>query len=87
MWELVQAAEESFDYVIFDGPAVLANNDVLILSEVADSTVLVIDSELTDKRQANEALSKLERNSSSVQGVVLNRTKSDSERYFEKAVS
>ena len=87
MWELVQLTGEAFDYVIFDGPAVLANNDVLILSEISDQAVLVIDSELTDKRQARDALEKLERNNSKVRGIVLNRTKGDSEQLYSEATS
>ena len=74
MWELVSFASKAFDYVIFDGPPVLANNDVLILSEIADSALLVVDSQLSDKRQAREAIQKLERNDCTLKGVIMNRS-------------
>ncbi len=61
MWELSQLVSTAFDFVIYDGPAVLDNNESLILSKISDATVMVVDSENTDKSASRDALEKLKR--------------------------
>ncbi len=61
MWELSKLVSTAFDFVIYDGPAVLDNNESLILTKISDATVMVVDSENTDKSTSRDALEKLKR--------------------------
>jgi len=74
MWELANLVSTAFDFVIYDGPAVLEGNDSLILSDIADASVMVVDTENTDKRVSKEALEKLRRAEVEFSGIVLNNS-------------
>jgi capsular exopolysaccharide synthesis family protein len=73
MGELLQWADERFDVVVVDTPAVLPVADTTIFANLARAVVLVIDSVRTKSGEARAALSRLSHVRGNVVGVVLNR--------------
>jgi polysaccharide biosynthesis transport protein len=56
---LVESAKQNFDIVILDGPPVLNMADAIIMSQIADKTLIVTSSENATERLVNSTLKKL----------------------------
>ena len=72
MREMLSGLRTSFDHIIVDTPPVLNVTDAVLLSALADSTLLVIRSGMTGKaalRRVHEVLSHV---GARIMGVVLN---------------
>lgn len=70
--ELISNASNMFDYVIIDSPPILAVTDALILSEKAGATLVVARYDITNIKELNVSLERLNRNNANVLGVVFN---------------
>lgn len=77
MEAFLEEVKESFDYVIFDSPPVLAVSDALILSSKVDAVFLVIKDGYTDRRACLRAKDMLEKASAKVAGAILNQVSVD----------
>ena len=71
--ELLNQVRADFDIVIIDSPPVLVATDVLLLSQLADATVLVVGANRTDVRAFEHTLTTLDDVGSSVTGIIINR--------------
>jgi polysaccharide biosynthesis transport protein len=73
MLDLVALAAEKFDYVILDGPPTLGLADALILANLAQGTVIVVESTVTRRDQLVGALKRLSTAKATILGGVLNK--------------
>ena len=69
--QVVQAAAAVSDMVLLDCPPVLPVTDALVVSRMADATILVAAANRTSKRQLRRALELLNRAGAPVMGTVL----------------
>jgi len=72
MRKVVSSLRESYDYVLFDSPPVLAVTDAAVLSAIADLTVLVVRSGSTRWTSLGRAISLLQNVHVKQLGTVLN---------------
>lgn len=72
MKQLLEFAEENYDFVIIDTPPVLAVTDAKILSQMVDGTIFVVRSGTTEKEDAKKAYELLNDGNAKIIGAVLN---------------
>ena len=72
---VVEAARDSYDYVIIDTAPVLSVSDALWLSTMADGTLFVVRANRTKGADLSRALSSLESTRTPVLGIVFNGVK------------
>ena len=82
MSELLEAAYNEYDMVIFDTPPVLAVTDAQVLANQCDGTVLVVNSGKTEIDGALRAKELLEAAKAKLLGVVLNNRKLKESSYY-----
>jgi Mrp family chromosome partitioning ATPase len=70
MEALLRSAREAFDFVLLDGPPVLAVSDTILMQDLVDGLLLVVRSRLTPREALLDALGRLR--SDKVLGLVLN---------------
>ncbi len=73
MKNLLQVAEENYDYVICDAPPVGVITDAAVLSPLCDGALFVIRQGMANRNQVSGALRKLEAVNAKVLGTVLNQ--------------
>ncbi|RVU83805.1 polysaccharide biosynthesis tyrosine autokinase [Leucothrix sargassi] len=73
MQALLDAASEEFDHIIIDGPPVIGLADALVLSNLADATILSVQAGKTRKASLIATLKRLERTSGNIIGTLLSR--------------
>jgi len=69
--DLIKKLRNEYDYVILDCPPVLQVTDSLIISEVADTTLFVINQRNIKKTEAKEAIRLLKEAKANISGIVL----------------
>jgi len=72
MKDLVEEIGQVFDVILLDTPPVLAVSDTVLISSIADSTVLVIRSGRTRRKPFLAAVQELRKARAKIIGVVLN---------------
>jgi protein-tyrosine kinase len=82
MDEMLSAAMELYDYVIFDTPPVLAVTDAQILANKCDGTILVVNSGKTAIEPALKSKELLLNSNAKVLGVVLNQKNAQDSQYY-----
>mgnify|MGYP001467384404 CR=1 FL=1 len=70
--EFKRAAEDQYDYVIFDLPPVLNVTDANLIAAQVAATFLVVRSELSTQHEVTQAIQRLERDQIKTTGVVFN---------------
>jgi capsular exopolysaccharide synthesis family protein len=70
MVNVLQALRQRYDVVVLDVPAVLVSSDGLLLTDLADGTLLVVRSGVTPSYLVNRAIAQLDEDK--LRGVVLN---------------
>lgn len=78
---LIEALEESVDFVIFDSPPILSTADALSIAPRVDGVLIVIDSTTTETEAVAEVRSQVEGVGGDVIGAVLNRDRQASRRF------
>lgn len=73
--ELLAYGRENYDLVLVDTPPVLAVADALIVTTNVDGTLLVVDSQSTNRKAALQTKMAIEQVHGRLLGVVLNRVK------------
>lgn len=73
MQDLLEISMDEFDYIIIDGPPVIGLADALVLSNLADATILTIQAGKTRKASLLAALKRMERTSGNIIGTLLSR--------------
>jgi len=79
---LIAQMKESYDYVLFDTPPILAVSDAQIVTRYCDGTLLVVKSNKTEKENIKKAKELLEFTNSNLMGVVLNGVKENKSTYY-----
>lgn len=69
---VVEQAAASYDVVILDSTPVLPVTDAVVVSQLADATVVVVDAQTTDRDDVNETMRRLDQAHAPVLGTVLN---------------
>jgi capsular exopolysaccharide synthesis family protein len=70
MEALLRSARRAFDFVLLDGPPVLAVSDTILMQDLVDGLLLVVRSRITPREAVLDALGRLR--SEKILGVVLN---------------
>ena len=73
MQDLLSVSQNEFDYIIIDGPPVIGLADALVLSNLADATILTVQAGSTKKASLQSTLKRLERTSGNIIGTLLTR--------------
>jgi capsular exopolysaccharide synthesis family protein len=74
MAALVDALRQTYDLVVLDAPALLVNSDSVMLSDLADGTILVVRAGVTPAQTVSRAIEQIDE--SKLRGVVLNGSNS-----------
>jgi capsular exopolysaccharide synthesis family protein len=83
MRSLLDVLRSKYEYVIIDTPPVLSATDAVLLSKLADSTVLVIRAGSTSKAALRRVYAILSHVEASIMGVILNAADtSDPDHYY-----
>lgn len=72
---LIDQARAEYDFVIVNAPPVLGIADALAVARGVEAVILVIDSQTTARREAEQARTELKTTDTPLQGVVLNRVR------------
>jgi non-specific protein-tyrosine kinase len=74
MADLVGEMKHRYDdrILVFDGPDILTNADALVFSRLVDGVVLVVEAEKTPRRDIEQALGRLDKNTKLL-GTIFNR--------------
>jgi len=75
MADLIKLGEQKFDVVIVDSPPVRDISDSIVLSKFVDTTLLTVKINKTEINEMSHALSRLEKVSDNLLGVVATNTK------------
>lgn len=70
MAAIVDAMRQSYDVVILDLPAILANSDAILLTDLADGVICVVRAGITPMALVNRAVEQIEQ--VKLRGVVIN---------------
>lgn len=73
MSQLIERLSNEFDYVIVDGPPLMAVTDSAIVSTIADGTIVVVGTGIVDRDALQRTLADLDRVGGNVVGLVANR--------------
>lgn len=79
--ELIAFARSVYDYIIVDTPPLNLVIDGLLIAKNCDGTVLVVESGLTERAQADKAARQMEYAGIRVLGAVLNKAQVSRGRY------
>jgi len=74
MAALVDALRQTYDLVILDAPALLVNSDAVMLSDLADGTIIVVRAGVTPAPAVARALEQIDE--AKLRGIVLNGSES-----------
>ena len=85
--KMVDAALDSFDYVIFDTPPLSAFVDAAVLSTVADCTLLVVGQNVVRRDELASSHAQLEKAGANLIGAVMNLCKSEKSEYYTEYYS
>jgi len=73
MVELLETAKQQYDHIIIDGPPILGLADALVLSNLAEATIVAVEAGQTRKTILLDGLKRLERANANILGSVLTR--------------
>lgn len=79
---MIDRFREKFDYIVIDCPPLNAVADAVPVSSIADGTVFVTSARDTDKRDAKNALTMLQRSGANVLGCVLTKVDTTNRSYY-----
>ena len=80
--EMINRFREKFDYIVIDCPPLNTVADAVPVSSIADGTVFVTSARDTDKRDAKNALTMLQRSGANVLGCVLTKVDTTTRSYY-----
>ncbi len=81
MKELIKILKNVYDIIIIDAPPCKLVTDSIILSTIADSTILVANSEKTKINDLNEVKKSIQNVGGEIIGVILNKVKATEKTY------
>ena len=78
---MIADLEKIFDLIIFDGPPSLVVTDALILSRLVDSTIIVVEHNVTRKDNLAKVKKDIENVGGKIAGVVINKVPKQGKKY------
>jgi len=78
---MIADLENLFDLIIFDGPPSLVVTDALILSRLVDSTIIVVEHNVTRKDNLAKVKKDIENVGGKIAGVVINKVPKQGKKY------
>jgi len=78
---MIADLEKIFDLIIFDGPPSLIVTDALILSRLVDSTIIVVEHNITKKDNLAKVKKDIENIGGKIAGVVINKVPKQGKKY------
>ena len=81
--ELLEDLKKQFDFIIIDCPPLNAVADAIPIASVVDGTIFVVSAKDTDKREAKQALTMLQRGGAKVLGAVLTKADATVHKYYK----
>lgn len=81
MKEIITTVRENFDVIILDSPPVLPVSDALIISNLADGTIVNVAVGITEKDLFKRTIDSLENVGSNIIGTVVNKASTNDKRY------
>jgi len=78
---MIADLEKIFDLIIFDGPPSLIVTDALILSRLVDSTIIVVEHNITKKDNLAKVKKDIENVGGKIAGVVINKVPKQGKKY------
>ncbi|MFC1849121.1 GumC family protein [candidate division CSSED10-310 bacterium] len=82
MLQLIEKLSVTFDHVIIDSPPLLAVADALIIGKQVESTILIINADITSRETVAKARDRLFSVNVKIQGVVLNNVDTSKNSYY-----
>ena len=83
MMDLLTSVDSQFDYIIIDTPPALSVTDAVLLSKLADSTLLVVRAGVTGKAALRRVYEVLAQVDAHIMGVILNGADfNEPDRYY-----
>ena len=82
MDELITAASEDYDIILFDTPPLLAVTDAAVIGNKCGNTLLICRFDKTSKREIEHARERLTRDGSKITGAVLNGVEKRLSNYY-----
>ncbi len=79
---LIELLKKEYDHIILDSPPLIGFADALVLSRLADGTILVIRNERTPKPAARHAVSQIRQVGGKILGAILNDVKASRKGYY-----
>ncbi len=73
MIELLETAAKQYDHIVIDGPPILGLADALVLSNLAEATIIAVEAGKTRKATLLDGLKRLERANANIIGSVLTK--------------
>lgn len=84
MEEAMKELTESFDFVIYDMPAMNAAMDANVMAVKSDACILVVASGETSKKGLTKAVNALQEEDANLLGVIINKTDMDEYKRYRK---
>lgn len=82
MRDTIKKLRDMYDFVFIDSPPVCRLNDVCVITQYVDGTVIVNASKSIDSKVAKITLDKLNKVGSNIIGVILNKFKQEEYNYY-----
>ena len=79
---MVEELKSIYDFVIIDGPALLAVADAIIIARAADTRLYLIEHDKTERSAVRDGLSMLYEMSMGIDGVILNKAPESQQGYY-----
>ena len=80
--ETINRLKQEYDFIVIDTPPVAVASDALIVSRIADGTVLVLRNDYISRKRVIRTKTQLLRNDARIVGVVLTRVKRGQMDYY-----
>lgn len=82
--DLLKNMRENYDYILVDTPPISGLIDAAVVAKDCDGAILVIESELVDRKAALKAKEQLELSGCRLLGAVLNKVDTKKDRYYSR---
>ena len=82
MEDILNSCIDNYDYIIVDTPPLLAATDAQIMARVADATLLVVDMQISKRKQIIEAKKRLNNVGARLLGIVANKLETHENSYY-----
>ena len=82
MGDILNSCIDNYDYIIVDTPPLLAATDAQIMARVADATLLVVDMQISKRKQIIEAKKRLNNVGARLLGVIANKLELHENSYY-----